>query len=271
MTSPLGARHAVDRKEERMESTRPLRRSRIRALLGGAAGLALGIALGGSLLFGLAHEASGDANPLPSLDPARLIDATHVPPLITVPGEQVTLRYDLYCPPPDGAATNACDGAGTVYARAGISGPFRAIPLQLDRKASEGRYAARLPEAIAGSPTGFSYYAMLRNRATGTSTTLPPGGASAPQRSYRAAAPLDVDLGVHRFGLRRAPTRYVLEARWGDGPGQAGLEGGPGATPIGPGAFAVGADGAVTLLDQVHHRALELAPGAATASSVPLA
>src|SRR6187455_804863 len=111
-----------------MESMRLSRRSRLRAALAGAAGLALGIVLGCSLLFGLAREASGDANPLPSLDPARLIDATHLPPLITVPGEQVTLRYDIYCPPPDGAATDACDGAGTVYARAGTSGPFRAFP-----------------------------------------------------------------------------------------------------------------------------------------------
>src|SRR4051812_34501658 len=99
--SPPGARPTVDRKEERMESMRLSRRSRLRAALAGAAGLALGIMLGGSLLFGLAHEASGDANPLPSLDPARLIDATHVPPLITVPGESVTLRYDIYCPPPE--------------------------------------------------------------------------------------------------------------------------------------------------------------------------
>src|SRR3954454_10387620 len=236
MTSPLGARHAVDRKEERMESTRPLRRSRIRALLGGAAGLALGIALGGSLLFGLAHEAAGDANPRPSLDPARLIDATHVPPLITVPGEPVTLRYDIYCPPPEGAATDACDAAGTVYARAGSSGPFRAFALQSDRKASEGRYAVRLPDDIASAPAGFSYYAVLQNRASGVTTTLPPGGASAPQRSYRAAAAIDIDLGAHRFGATRAPSAHVLDAPWGDGPAEAGLEGGPASTPIGPGA-----------------------------------
>ena len=253
-----------------MDSTRLSRRSRLRATLAGGAGLALGIALGGSLLLGLARQASGDANPLPSLDPARLIDATHVPPAITVPGEPVTLRYDVYCPPPD-AATDACDGAGTVYARAGTAGPFRAFPLRVDPRASEGRYAARLPDGIAASPAGFTYYAVLRNAATGATTTLPPGGASAPQRSYRAQAAIDVDLGAHRFGAPRAPSTRVFEARWGDGPGEAGLEGGPGSTPIGPGAFAVGADGTVTLLDQVHRRALERRPGAAAASAVPLA
>ncbi len=254
-----------------MESMRLSRRSRLRGALAGVAGLALGIALGGSLLFGLARGASGDANPLPSLDPARLIDATHVPPLITVPGEAVTLRYDVYCPPPEGAATDACDGGGTVYARASSSGPFRAFPLQLDRKASEGRYFVRLPDAIASSPAGFSYYAVLRNRVNGVTTTLPPGGASAPQRTYRAAAAVDVDLGAHRFGAPRLPSKHVLEARWGDGPAEAGLEGGPGSTPIGPGAFAVAADGTVTLLDQVHRRALELRPGATAPSAVPLA
>ena len=254
-----------------MDSMRLSRRSRLRAALAGGAGLALGIALGGSLLFGLARQASGDANPLPSLDPARLIDATHVPPSITVPGEPVTLRYDVYCPPPDEAATDACDGAGTVYARAGNAGPFRSFPLRIDPRASEGRYTVKLPDEIAASPAGFSYYAVLRNAATGATTTLPPGAASAPQRSYRAPAAIDVDLGAHRFGTPRAPSKHVLETRWGDGPAEAGLEGGPGSTPVGPGAFAVGADGTVTLLDQVHRRALELRRGAAAPSAVPLA
>jgi hypothetical protein len=254
-----------------MERMRLSRRARVRAALAGAAGLTVGIALGGSLLLGLANEASGDANPLPSLDPARLIDATHVPPLITVPGEAVTLRYDVYCPPPEGAPTDACDGDGTVYARAGSFGPFRAFPLQRDGKASAGRYFARLPDAIASSPAGFSYYAVLRNRANGAAMTLPPGGASAPQRSYRAASAVDVDLGAHRFGAPRSPSKRVLDIRWGDGLAEAGLEGGPGSTPVGPGAFAVAADGTVTLLDQVHRRALELRPGAVAASAVPLA
>jgi hypothetical protein len=254
-----------------MESMRLRRRSRRRAALAAAAGLATGIALGGGLFFGVAREASGEANPLPSLDPARLIDATHVPPLITVPGEAVTIRYDVYCPPRDGASTDACDGAGTVYARAGSAGPFRALPLQLDPRASEGRYAVRLPDEIASAPAGFSYYAVLRNRATGAATTLPPGGARAAQQSYRAAAPVDVDLGAHRFGAPRAASKRVLQVPWGDGPAEAGLEGGPGSTPIGPGAFAVAADGTVTLLDQVHRRALELRPGRTAPSPLPLA
>jgi hypothetical protein len=254
-----------------MDTTRPSRRTRLRAALAGGAGLVIGLATGGALLFGSARHAAGDANPLPSLDPARLIDATHVPPLITVPGEAVTLRYDVYCPAPEDGAGDACDGAGTVYARAGTAGAFRALPLQLDPKADEGRYAVRLPESIAASPTGFSYYAILRNQETGVSMTLPPAGASAPQRSFRAAAPVDVDLGVHPFGTPRPPAQRLLDAPWGDGPGEAGLEGGPGTTPVGPGAFTVAADGTVTLLDQVHHQALALEPGATAPSAVPLA
>ena len=254
-----------------MDTTRPSRRTRLRATLAGGAGLAAGLVVGGALLFGTARHAAGDANPLPSLDPARLIDATHVPPLVTVPGEAVALHYDVYCPAPEDGATDECHGAGTVHVRAGSAGPFRAFPLQLDRRADEGRYAARLPDAIAASPAGFSYYAVLRNQATGATMTLPPGGASAPQRSYRAAAPVDVDLGAHRFGVARSPAQRVLSALWGDGPGEAGLEGGPGSTPVGPGAFAVAADGTVTLLDQVHHRALTLAPRAKAPSVVPLA
>src|SRR5262249_53543531 len=141
--------------------------------------------------------------------PARLIDATHVPPVLTMPGELVTLRYDIYCPPPDGSKTDDCDAAGTVYVRAGDSGPFRALPLAPDRRAAEGRWAARVAAAIAGTRAGFTYYAVVRNRATGASLTVPDGGAAAPQRSYPMGSPVVVDLGAHAFGRTRAAAGRV--------------------------------------------------------------
>jgi hypothetical protein len=245
--------------------------ARFRAVLAGAAGLALGAVVGAAVLFGPAGRATGDSTDRPNIDLARMIDATHLPPLLTVRGEPVTLRYDIYCPPPAGSAGDACDAAGTVYVRAGDSGMFRPLPLELDQGAAEGRYAAQLPPALVASPSGFSYYAVLRNRATGATLTLPSGGAAAPHRSWPLTAPVDVALGSRTFGRTRAPSARVLAAPWGDGHGDAGLEGGPGRQPVGPGAFAVARDGTVTLLDQVHHRALSFPPGARTPTPIPLA
>jgi hypothetical protein len=245
--------------------------ARFRAGLAGAAGLALGAAAGAALLLGPARGAAGDSNDRPNIDPARMIDATHRPPLLTVRGEPVTLRYDIYCPPPAETDGDACDADGTAYVQAGDSGAFRPIPLELDAAAAEGRYAARVPAAIAASPFGFSYYAVVRNRSTGATLAVPGGGAAAPQRSWPLDAPVEVDLGAHEFGHTRRRTARVLAADWGDGPGDAGLEGGPETQPVGPGAFTVARDGTVMLLDQVHHRAVSFPPGAGKPRAIPLA
>lgn len=248
----------------------PPARRRLRFAVAGGAGAVAGLAAAAVLLLGPASGAIGDLPGPPALDAARIIDATHVPPVLTVPGEPVTLRYDVYCPPPEGAPGDECDAAGTVYVRAGDAGAFRPFPLGLDRHAAEGRWAARVPADIARSRDGFSYYAVLRNRAAGAQVTLPAGGAAAPQRAYAATAPIPVELGVHAFGHSRAATARPFSAVWGDGPADAGLEGGREAEPVGPGSFVVGADGTVTVLDQVHHRALVEAPGAQALRDVPL-
>jgi hypothetical protein len=248
----------------------PPARRRLRLAVAGLAGTLAGLAGAAVLLLGPASGATGSPPAPPALDPARIIDATHVPPVITLPGEPVTLRYDIYCPPPAGSQGDECDAAGTVYVRTGDTGAFRPVPLTLDRHAAEGRWAARVPPDAARSRDGFSYYAVLRNQAAGTQVTLPAGGAAAPQRAYAAAAPIAVELGPHAFGRTRAATARPFSALWGDGAADAGLEGGREADPVGPGSFVVAADGTVTVLDQVHHRALVQAPGAAAVRDVPL-
>jgi len=248
----------------------PPARRRLRFAAAGAAGAVAGLAAAAVLLLGPASGAIGDLPSPPALDPARIIDATHVPPVLTLPGEPVTLRYDIYCQPPAGSAGDECDAAGTVYVRAGDAGAFRPLPLALDRRAAEGRWAGRVPADIARSRDGFSYYAVLRNRAAGTEMTLPAGGAAAPQRAYAMSAPVAVELGAHSFGRTRAATARPFSALWGNGPSDAGLEGGREAEPVGPGSFVVAADGTVTVLDQVHHRALVEAPGARSLRDVPL-
>jgi len=65
-----------------------------------ALGLAAGVALAGIGVLGWTGAAIADRAASGDLNPARLIAATHLPPLLTAAGEAVTLRYDIYCAPP---------------------------------------------------------------------------------------------------------------------------------------------------------------------------
>ncbi len=241
-------------------------RTRIpRRALAGIAGLLAGVAAGTAVAgAAVAHRAATGA-----LEPQ--IEATHLPPLLTTPGEQVELRYDIYClgGEDDPADTPTCDADGTVFVRAGSSGPFREVPLSLDAAAPEGRYVARVPEAIVASPAGFSYYAVLRSATSGAALKLPAGGAAAPQRSLRLERSVDVRLGAHRFGATRADSR-VAEAAWGKGPDNVGLEQGRNLTPIGGSTFDVDRGGTVTVLDEANKRLLRWRPNAPTPVGIPL-
>src|SRR3972149_10374746 len=126
-------------------------RTRIpRRALAGIAGLLAGVAAG-TVVAGaaVAHRAATGAL-------EAQIEATHLPPLRTTPGEHVELRYDIYClggeDDPEGGP--ACDADGTVFVRAGDSGHFREVPLSVDAAASGHRSVARIPEEIAGSASG---------------------------------------------------------------------------------------------------------------------
>lgn len=249
------------------------RTRRHKTLVAGLAGLAMGVLAGGAALALLAGTAVGNATGRPNADPGSLIDAAHVPPLLTAPGERIQLRYDIYCAAPgdDPESGAPCDAGGSVFVRPGTAGPFRELPLRLDRAALEGRYAATVPTEIASPADGFSYYAVLRNRQTGASLTLPPGGGQAPQRSLPLNEPVVVDLGTHVFGRTRAANDRVFSAPWGDGPGEVGLEGGRQTQPIGPAAFDVGRSGALTLLDQVNRRAYRVASTGGRGETIALA
>src|SRR5262245_41601517 len=126
----------------------------------GALGLAAGLALAGIGVLGWTGAAIANRSASGDLEPARLIAATHLPPVLTAAGEPVTLRYDIYCAPPGGDLESGapCDGGGAVFVRPGGVGPFRPLQLRLDQTASEGRYVAVVPPEIAGNAQGFSYY-----------------------------------------------------------------------------------------------------------------
>jgi hypothetical protein len=243
---------------------------RLRLLGWAASGLAIG-ALAGICAVAVASAVASGRSAKTDKDPARILDAGHLPPLLRLPGERVTLRFNVFCPAPgaDPFGGAPCDAGGDVFVRAGSSGPFRRLPLRRTADVADGRYAAEIPADLAAAPDGFSYYAVLRNEATGTSMTVPSGGAAAPQLSLPLEHAVDVDLGLHDFGSTRPADARVASAIWGTAPGQVGLMRGPSFGPIGPSAFDVAPNGGVTVLDQANGRAERWRDGR-VAAVVPL-
>jgi hypothetical protein len=221
-----------------------MRRPGIRSLAGGAAGIVAGV-IGGIALTSNS-TAGGPAPAVPGLE------AAHLPPVLTRTDEPVTLRYAIVCP--TRAEGEPCDGSGSVYVRAGQSGSFRRLALGRGESSGEGRYFLELPHEIAASPEGFSYYAVLRNDASGETVTVPAGGETAPQRSFQLRDATEVVLGTHAFGRDRSPDERVVTAPWGSDVGEAGLAGSRELGFSGPSSFDVAADGTVAVLDQVNAR-----------------
>ncbi len=250
----------------------PAVRRRVRARRTAFFGLLLGVLLGVLLGTAVALATRPTAVERQTLGPTEpVLDATHLPPLLTVAGEAVELRYDIHCGRGEEADESACAPGGAVYVRAGSSGPFRELPLALDEHVAEGRFVARVPSDIAHSTTGFTYYAVLSSGGgSGGTVTLPPGGAAAPHRSLPLAQRVLVRLGRHVFGQVRPADRRLVSAPWGDGPGRVGLEAGPNTAPAGGSSFDVDPAGNVHVLDHVGRRLLHWSAGATTPVAVPL-
>ena len=235
-----------------------MRRPGIRSLAGGAAGIVAGV-IGGIALTSVS-AASGPSPAAPG------VDAVHIPPVLTRAGEAVTLRYAIVCAPTEDG--EPCDGSGSVFVRAGQSGPFQQVTLRRGEDSSNGRYFVELPREIASSRTGFSYYAILRDDTTGATITVPAGGSAAPQRSVPLRGVAEVALGAHIFGRDRAPDERVVAAAWGSEVGEAGLAGSRGLGFVGPSSFDVAADGSVAVFDQVNTRVERWSRSRVTATTV---
>jgi len=233
-----------------------------------AAGVVAG-ALAGIVTVVLAGTALARLAVQPSAQP--LLEATHLPPLLTTRDEEIALRYDVYCASSEAEADTPCAADGTVFARAGDTGTFQAIAVREERGAAGGRFVAPLPESIARAPTGFSYYAVFRSDETDMVTTLPAGGAAVPQRSLPLGKSIGVVLGGHNFGNEREANKRAAEAAWGTGTAEAGLEQGKNLTPIGGSSFDVEEDGSVVVLDEANKRLLRWREDGEAPSAVPLA
>jgi hypothetical protein len=247
-----------------MERSRRRRRLLGGALVGGLAGIVTG-----AVIATAAPQVQKQGEP--DRDVGSIIDAAHVPPLLTVRGEPVTLRYAIVCPGGGAEAFGeACNASGDVYIRPGSTGSFTRLTLRRTNDAAEGRYVAEVPREIASSPDGFTYYAVLRNDATGANITLPVGGADAPQRSLPLDRAVTVRLDAHVFGATRKADERVVDAGWGAGIGQVGLGGSFGGLRIGPSSFDVAADGTVVLLDGANSRLARWSHGVASAVDAEL-
>lgn len=220
--------------------------ARLAATLGAIVGLAAGSAAVA------AGELSDDAPS--SLQPK--IEATHLPPLLTLEGEDVTLSYEAFClSDGDDLGSAGCEIDGTAFVRAGRLGSFEPIPLETVSSPEGRRLVAHVPEALASAADGLDYYAEFRSR-DGLSVTLPAGGANAPHRSLRLEAPVLVELGTHVFGRARGADERVASMSWGSGPNDAGLEEGRNLVPIGASAFDVDRAGSIFVLDEARRRIL---------------
>jgi hypothetical protein len=249
--------------QQRAGARRRNRRRLVPVLVGifaGCAAAALAVALGSSAV---AQPASSEAH--------AVFDATHLPPLLTLPGERPRLTYDVHCAL-EGVddPERGCDVAGTLFFRAGSRGGFRVRTLEPSPAAGVRQLAATLPADIAASPDGFEYYAEFRTPSRLEPLVLPSGGADTPHRSLPLLSPTTVALGEHAFSAPSHGVR-VASAPWGDGPRDVGLEPGRSLPAIGASAFDVTEDGTVVLLDEAHQRVLRFERNGAAPTRVPVA
>ena len=202
--------------------------------------------------------------------PSAVFEATHLPPLLVLPGEPTRLTYDVHCLAEGVDDPEArCEVAGSLFVRAQDGGRFQTLPLHETRAQGIRQLTAVVPDSLVARTDGIEYYAELERVGTADRLLVPPGGEAAPYRSRVLRDPVDVDLGVADFGVHRRGARLV-SARWGDGATSVGLEAGKSVSPVGASSFDVDETGTVLLLDQVHRRLLRWARGAQAPARVPV-
>ena len=137
-----------------------------------------------------------------------VFDATHLPPLLTMPDERAELAYDVHCAAGDDEGAEAgCDVRGAVFVRTAGRGSFERLALSPQKSDGGGRQlAARVPDSLSSQPGGFEYYAELEAPDLGERVTIPAGGADAPHASRPLENPVDIALGRHV--VRRRPSRW---------------------------------------------------------------
>jgi hypothetical protein len=214
-------------------------------LTGGAASVAVAAVAFGATAIARSEQALSQT----------LLEATHLPPLLVIPGERVKLAFDVSCAQAGVEdPEQACELGGSLFVRGGSAGPFRQLTLAEDHAAGLRRISATLPDGVAQDPNGFEYYADIEASGTGDRVRVP-AGAGATYHAYIVRNAVEVELAPRQLEWIRRGSR-VVSVSWGDGSREVGLESGPSADPVGASSFDVDASGAVVLLDEAHRRAL---------------
>ena len=203
--------------------------------------------------------------------PGAVFEATHLPPLLVLPGEPVAahvrraLRSRRAWTTRRRAATSPgrCSCASTAAATSRRSRCAEPTPRGIRQ------LTASVPDSFAAAPSGFEYYAELERVGTGDRLLVPPGGAAAPYRSHVAEQrdrcrprrrTTSARIAAEPESRQRAGvTARLRRARAGKEPRSDRGS-----------AFDVDAGGTVFLLDEAHRRVLRWARGAQQPARVPV-
>jgi hypothetical protein len=187
------------------------------------------------------------------------------PPQLVVRGDRVEVGYDQQYSLHAQKIPNA---TGTLYVRNNRQRRFTAVPLTLTKAsgsfpspyANQRKLRAIVPSKLLEGRRLF-YYAVICDRRSGRSVTLPAGGARAPESVWIVNDAFRVNLGTHVFGQIRAPEAVVAKAE----PTEVGFNACPPGEDCGiqsgPWSFEIASDGSIWLLDQVNDRLLVWEPG----------
>jgi len=201
-------------------------------------------------------------------EPRELLEATHLPPLLVVPGEPVKLAFDVHCAQAGVEdPEQACVLGGSLFVRGGPAGRFDRLALVEEDVAGLRRVSAAVPDAVANDPKGFEYYAEIEVIGSGDRVRVP-AVAGATYHAYALRNPVEVALASRQPAFRRGSR--MVSISWGDGSQEVGLESGLNADPIGASSFDVDASRAVILLDEAHQRVLRFARGERAPDVIPL-
>jgi Tol biopolymer transport system component len=159
---------------------------------------------------------------------------------LVAPGDRLVYRVSIQTPT-----------TGTLYLRTDRSKRCRKLALNV-----KGQWlSARLPVQLLRGRELF-YYAVIHDPTSGSSATVPAGGAQAPDRAWILKRPLFVRLGAHRFGHTRAPGKVVARIAADQVGWDISDE-----YRLGPQTFVVGRDGSIWLQDSFNNQLLRWPAG----------
>lgn len=229
-------------------------------------GLYLLVGFSIALLFG--HFVYGAfAQPGPNLEgydpyvnPA--IDVTHTPPLIAKLDDTVRLEFLLDCRYTVDTDL-PCMPATTLYIAFGSKAKFTPFELTEEDRNSLTVMVAEVPASDANGQA-LQYYLEINDPPVNVHYRYPLSGVI---KLMVVPSFTVIDLPIADSPVSG---ELVVDAAWGDGPGEVGLSNEDGRAPVGPDAFDIAQNGDIALLDEVNKRVLLFSSSTRELSSYPV-